>query len=471
MRHVFFLLILLLSGCGRNLPPPEAGGELVVLTRQGPTTYYEGPDGAKVGLEHDLVTLFAKRQGWHVRFEVEDSLDRLYSRLKKQSAHLAAASLTETPERLRYARFGPQYQKVRSIVVCRADAFCPKTPKDLVGKRVEVLAGSRHEALLFDLALRMPGLEWHFVEDATASEILDRLESGVIDAAVVYSHLFEIERNFHPLLTEAFPIGPPTQLAWAFPRYGGHALEKRAEQFFKDIGSDGTLDNLIHRYYGHVGRLDSADVLGLFERLHTELPRYRAYFRRAESRTGLDWRLLAAIGYQESKWDPLAVSPTGVRGLMMLSLDTAERLGVKNRLDPEQSILGGATYFKMLRQQLPTEISEPDRTWIALAAYNLGYGHLRDAIKLAGKLGDNPYVWSDLRDTLLLLSRRKHYSNLDHGYARGGEARVFVENVRTYYDILLREEKKKKGLFELPFNSRKSMLEFRLLKTRRAGGS
>jgi membrane-bound lytic murein transglycosylase F len=239
------------------------------------------------------------------------------------------------------------------------------------------------------------------------------------------------------------------------------------ERFFRDIRNDGTLDRLVHRYYGHVRVLESADVLGLFERSRTLLPRYRRHFVRAESETGLDWRLLAAVGYQESQWDRLAVSPTGVRGLMMLSLDTAERMGVKDRLDAEQSILGGALYLQMLRDELPQEIAEPDRTWIALAAYNLGYGHVRDSFELARIQGLNPYAWSDLRDTVLLLSRPAHYRKLRHGYARGGEARVFVENVRTYYDILVRQEKASRDLFDLSLGTREFRRRYQTLN---AGG-
>jgi membrane-bound lytic murein transglycosylase F len=151
----------------------------------------------------------------------------------------------------------------------------------------------------------------------------------------------------------------------------------------------------------------------------------------------LDWRLLAAIGYQESHWDPDAASVTGVRGVMMLTQRTATQLGVTDRLDPEQSIEGGARYFKQMRKRLPGRIPEPDRSWMALAAYNMGMGHLRDARKLTQQQGGNPDRWQDVNERLPLLSQEKYYRETRYGYARGYEARQYVENIRRYYDALI----------------------------------
>jgi membrane-bound lytic murein transglycosylase F len=149
-----------------------------------------------------------------------------------------------------------------------------------------------------------------------------------------------------------------------------------------------------------------------------------------------DWRLLAAIGYQESKWDPTAVSPTGVKGLMMLTAETAQRLGVKDREDPRQSIFGGARYLQKMRETIPERVPEPDRTWLALAAYNLGYGHLEDGRILTQMHGKDPDSWQDVREHLPLLGQERWYMQVKRGYARGWEAVKFVDNVRGYLDIL-----------------------------------
>ena len=151
----------------------------------------------------------------------------------------------------------------------------------------------------------------------------------------------------------------------------------------------------------------------------------------------MDWRLLAAVGYQESHWDPDAVSPTGVKGLMMLTQDAAKDIGIKDREDPQQSILGGAKYLASMHKRIPDRIPEPDRTWLALAAYNVGLGHLEDARMLTLKNKGDADKWVDVKKNLPLLTKEKWFKQTRYGYARGREPVRYVENVRTYYDILV----------------------------------
>jgi len=172
------------------------------------------------------------------------------------------------------------------------------------------------------------------------------------------------------------------------------------------------------------------------QRLNSRLPRFETLFKTVASEFDLDWPLLAAIAYQESHWNPKAVSPTGVRGLMMLTQDTAKEMGVSNRIDPEQSLRGGTRYFLKTRDRIPQDITDPDRTWMALAAYNVGLGHLEDARVLTDRAGKDPDLWEDVREFLPLLQRKKYYSTVRHGYARGGEPVQYVANVRKYTAII-----------------------------------
>jgi membrane-bound lytic murein transglycosylase F len=181
-------------------------------------------------------------------------------------------------------------------------------------------------------------------------------------------------------------------------------------------------------------------VVGILDQRQKLLPRLRKYFQEAQAITGIDWRLLAAIGYQESNWNPFATSPTGVRGIMMLTGETADRMGVTNRLDARQSILGGARYLALMKDALPARIPEPDRTWIALAAYNQGQGHIEDARRIAQARGEQPDSWAAVKQALPYLSRGGYDKVVKYGYARGAEALIFAENIRSYYDILLRLE-------------------------------
>jgi membrane-bound lytic murein transglycosylase F len=121
-------------------------------------------------------------------------------------------------------------------------------------------------------------------------------------------------------------------------------------------------------------------------------------------------------------------------------------MGISDRLDARQSILGGAKYLILLKDTLPDRIAEPDRTWLALAAYNQGIGHLEDARRIAHAKGMNPDSWADVKQTLPLLARGGFEKFTKYGYARGGEAVIFVESIRSYYDILLRLEKEHRPL-------------------------
>jgi membrane-bound lytic murein transglycosylase F len=159
-------------------------------------------------------------------------------------------------------------------------------------------------------------------------------------------------------------------------------------------------------------------------------------FRQTAEKYNLDWHLIAAIAYQESHWNPRAKSPTGVRGLMMLTLDTAKEMGVTNRLDPAQSLEGGVAYFLKLKARLPERIQDPDRSLFALAAYNVGFGHLEDARILTVRNNKNPDLWVDVREHLPLLSKKKYYTTLKRGYARGNEPVIYVDNIQYYRSYL-----------------------------------
>jgi membrane-bound lytic murein transglycosylase F len=415
--------------------------ELVVLTRNGPTTRYVDADGNFAGIENDLVELFARDLGVPVRYVEAESHSDILPALEQHRAHMAAAALVVTAERNTRFLFGPPYMQVRQVVVYnRADAARPRTLRDLVSKRIEVAARSSSAEHLRRLAERLPSLSWEEVPAADPEDLLVRVAEGSTPYAVVASHVADAGRNFYPNLGKSLSVGAFEHVAWAFPLDGDPMLVRRARDFFKRIQADGTMKRLADRYYGHVDRIASADLRHVYETMRTRLPEYRPFFQEAQVLTGIDWRLLAALAFQESRWDPLATSPTGVRGMMMLTTSTADRLGVKDRLDPRESILAGARYLRDLRDSLPARIREPDRTWMALAAYNQGVGHFEDARVLAQRMGLSPDVWIDVKRALPLLSVEEHYETLKYGFARGGEAVALAENVRTYYEILQRFE-------------------------------
>ncbi len=447
---IIFAFCTGLTACGKlsaPIPSVRESGEIVVVTRNGPTTYYENAQGDFVGLEHDLVMLFAKETGFKVRFIVANRFTDILPSVLAHQVHFAAAGITITDERKHQVQFSTAYQTVQQQLVYRLGQNKPASFQDVIGKKLQVVAGSSYEERLNNAKQKYTRLRWDAVQQRQTEDLLASLAEGEIDYVIADSHIVQLSHLFHPELAVGFDVGRPEYLAWAFPKDGDQWLYQQSLAFFAKIQRDGTLKRLQDRYYGHLERLEQADVIGFLSKMNTLLPKYRAWFQEGQNLTGIDWRLLAALGYQESKWDPLATSPTNVRGLMMLTEDTADAMGVTDRLDPKQSILAGAKYLLSQQEVIPPRITEPDRTWFALASYNVGYGHLEDARVLAQRQGLNPNVWPDLKRTLPLLSKVEFHASVKHGYARGGEPVIFTENIRTYYDILVKFEKPYSPLF------------------------
>ena len=202
------------------------------------------------------------------------------------------------------------------------------------------------------------------------------------------------------------------------------------------FNQQGKMIQLKDHYYSYVRFFDYYNTKMFYKRMKSRLPKYQKIFEEVSTRFGIPWTLLASISYQESLWNPKAKSFTGVRGLMMLTKNTAKLLGVTNRLDPKQSIVGGTRHIKQMLKFVPKEVVGENRLKFALAAYNIGLGHIRDAQHLAREIGLNENVWNDLKIVLPLLSQKKFYRDLEYGYARGEEPVKYVESIYNYRDIL-----------------------------------
>ena len=430
------------------LKAPRETGELVILTLRGPTTTQDLPtagkdkDDSQTGFEHDLATLFAKELGAEPRFIVMPSHKSLIQALRDNLGHIAAAGLTPTLELRAEFAFSPGYRLIQYQMVFRAAEPKPKSLRDTVGKRIAVIAETPAHDMLRDLTGEYPGMILDVLPHETnPDDLLKRLDEKLSDYALADAVGFAVGKRLHPDLAAAFNVGPESKVSWAFAPISDYDLQRSAVLFFDKIRQNGTLIRLLDRYYGHISRIQPIDAESLLEKVQTLLPKLRPYFHEAQQLTGIDWRVLAAVGYQESHWDALATSPTGVRGMMMLTEDTADRMGVKNRLDARESIIGGAKYLQRLRDTVPVRIPEPDRTWLALAAYNQGYGHLEDARILTQRMKLQADSWLDVRKAYMRLRDPEVHESLKYGFARGDEAVQFVENIRNYTDIITRLEK------------------------------
>jgi len=429
----------LLAGCASEQPGDaidsiQDDGVLRVAVRNAPTSYYIGPDEVPRGPEYDMASDFADYLGVDLEIEVEDSVTDVLAAVADGDVHLAAAGLTNTEERRKRFRFGPTYQTISQQVVCASRGQRADNVEELTQVDVAVVADSSYEERLKALKKDYPTLTWDSRE-ITTEQLLRQVWRKKLDCTVADSNIVDINRRYFPSLLVSFNLTQPQSLAWLMQPVD-ERLDEALEEWFAEYEDSGELASMKERYYGFITKFDFVDKKKLLERIDSRYDKYDHLFRKAAERYGFPETLLAAQAYQESHWDPKAKSPTGVRGIMMLTKPTARELGVKNRLDPAQSIDGGARYLKRMRERLPDDITEPERTYMALAAYNVGLAHLRDARKLAQRLGKDPHVWSELRQVLPKLSDKRYYKTLKYGYARGLEPVRYVRHIRDYDDVI-----------------------------------
>lgn len=439
IRYFFlFLSICVLYGCTQ--PPSSLDsvidrGELVVLTRVDPTTYFIDESGVH-GFEYELASLFAESLGIKVRFIFPEQFNQLLQLSTEHQADFVAAGLSITPERENLLHFTPPYYEVSQQVVYHYRTRRPKSITQLTGTFFEVLADTSHAENLRKIQKTHPKLSWVETPNTSVLELVSMVNDHLLDYTIVDSNQFQLIRGQFPNLNIAFDISEPEKIAWAFPLSEDHSLYDEAVKFLDKLKSTGVLEQLQDKHFGYSKQLNYVGICTFRQHAQTRLPKLINYFHLAAEKYDLDWKLLTAVAYQESHWDQHAVSPTGVRGIMMLTKATAKQMKVANRLDPEQSIDGGAHYLSTRIKKIPIRIDEPDRTWMALASYNIGLGHLEDARILTQQQGGNPDKWIDVKQRLPLLTQKKWYEKTKHGYARGKEPVTYIENVRQYIKML-----------------------------------
>lgn len=466
---LFFVVFVLYIQYGENqLSRVYANNELRVVTRDTPSNYYAGGNEFD-GFDYKLAELYAEYLNVDLNIMVAPNVEGVVKALYADQADLASAGLTAGVERHPPVRYSDIYQIIEERVVYYSDTKKPKSIEDLAKRKTVLSADTSHANLL---ASKYPDLKFEIDKKRDTFELLDQIVEDKIDYTIVDSHILEQFRRFHPELRVGFVIRSDQGLSLAFKpmtHYTGMfnilenlkkydiavdkitALQKRlpldnsliksSNQFINDMRESGELEYWLDVYYGHLLDFDYLDTRRFAERKAERLPKYQKQFEKA-AEDDIDWKLLAAIGYQESHWNPSAVSPTGVRGLMMLTMNTAKSVSVVDRTDPAQSILGGARYFRRVHDLLPAEIQEPDRTWMALASYNIGLGHVLDVRKWVKSAGGNPNAWNEVRDMLPKKHQAAWFRKSKHGFARGNEAVTYVENIRRYYDLLKWEEVK-----------------------------
>ncbi|UCB56135.1 MAG: membrane-bound lytic murein transglycosylase MltF [Thiotrichales bacterium] len=407
--------------------------ELIVLTTNQPTTYYIDREDKPAGPEFDMAQSFAQSLGVNTRYVEFDSTEAVIAALRKGEGDIAAAGLTITDERGREFDFGPAYMDISEYLVCHRDSGFVSEIDDLRGREIVIPAETSYADTLYK---EYPGVDWNPSASLLTPALLEKVRDREIECTVSDSTIFDINRRYYPEISVKFTLHKGSQLAWMYPR-DNPRLDTVIHKWFIEYQQSGAYDQDVEKYYGHIEVFDYVDIQKFKRRIKGRLPKYKEWFIQAAEENGIRPGLLAAQSYQESHWNPKAKSPTGVRGIMMLTQPVAKSLGVTSRLDAKQNIFAGAKYHAKMKNMFDEEVTEPDRTWMALAAYNVGRGHFRDAQGLARKLGKSPYHWIDMKEVLPLLAEKEYYKDLRYGYARGNEPVQYVTRIRDYDDILV----------------------------------
>ncbi|QIA76977.1 membrane-bound lytic murein transglycosylase MltF [Rodentibacter caecimuris] len=406
----------------------KSRGSLIVGTINNPIYYLIGPEGES-GLEYELAKNFADYLGVTLEIKTLENTDALFNALANNQIDFAAANLLFYPRRAEQFQIGPAYTSASWQLVYKKGE---NRPKDLsqIQQEITIAGGEELNELLTQFKKQFPNLQWKNNKQLTQEELLIQVAEGKIPYTIANSIDVATTQQIRPNLAIAFDVTDEATVHWYLANNSYNELQAGLLDFMNNALDTGLIDRIEEKYFRHIAQFDYVDSRAYLNAIEKTLPQYQPIFEKYKGT--LDWRLLAAMAYQESHWNPDATSPTGVRGMMMLTKDTAERMKISNRTDPEQSIKAGSDYLHWLLSQIPDSIAQEDRIWYALAAYNMGLGHVLDVRRLTKKLGVNPDNWLDVKNNLPLLSEKRHYNNLKYGYARGYEAYQYVENIRRY---------------------------------------
>jgi len=425
-------------------PPPESAldrilrtGKITVLTRNNANCYYLYRD-QPMGFEYDLAKAFADHLGVRLELKIAESWEGMIPGIQTGEADLIAADLTITAKRLKKVAFSNGYLTTRQQIITNRHHPDIRSPADLAGHTVDVRRGTSYQERLEEMQRAGIAVNIRLHVDVPTEELIRQVATGEIGVTIADQHIAQLNRRYYPGARIVAPVSKIQTIGWAVNKRA-KKLRRRINRFFKKIKANGEYAEIYDRYFSDLEMFDYVDVRSYHRRLRTRLPSYRDIIEDAARLNNFDWRLIAAQIYQESHFNPAARSHSGAYGLMQLTIQTARSLGVTDILDPIQNIQAGVLHLKMLYDFFH-EAPEPDRTFIALAAYNVGQGHVWDARDLARQLDLDPDRWDSLEHTLPLLRFRKYYKQSRYGYCRGTQPVTYIRHIFFYYDILKRND-------------------------------
>lgn len=403
-----------------------------VLIQDSPLVFSTNKEKVRFGIDNDLLENFSDHYKVKFKFNIFRSNEELTQALIENKYDLIISRTDLPNEEYQYIK-GPEKEEIYLSLFCQRKAKV-RNLTDLKGKQVWI--DSRYERIFNQSEISTyTDLKFHKIKEfkiyKTAKNLSEKENSCFITENLEGAFLNRYFPNFEKITS----VSDEKPIYWLIRR-DHKELASLIHSWFHRSAREDEIMHIYDRYTTYLSELDHKDIYEFLRNLREHLPEYEKTFKKAAKEYDIPWQLVAAIAYQESHWDPKAISYTKVKGIMQLTKDTADYLGVEDREDPNQSIWGGARYIRALLDKVPENMHSRDRLSLALASYNIGYAHMRDAQKLTFSFHKNPYYWNHVRETLPLLENRSYYEDLKYGFARGTETVDFVERVLGFYSLL-----------------------------------
>jgi membrane-bound lytic murein transglycosylase F len=411
---------------------------LRVLTRNNAATYFLWR-GELLGFEYELIHAFAKKHGLRIKMVVPPSRDDLLPWLLDGKGDIIAASLTATQSRKdRGVVFSQKTNKVSEQLVARSNESKIKSIQDLVGRKIFVRRSSSYWQTIRNLINAGIDIRLREVpESLETEEIIAKVASGEYDLSVADSHILDIELTWRDDVEAALDLGKPVLHGWAM-RQSDKILHAEVNSFLKKEYRGLFYNILQQKYFKTSHKIKRRLEQRVDKSTGGDLSPYDTLVKKYSKKHDFDWRLIVSQMYQESQFDPKAKSWVGALGLMQVMPRTAREMNISNLEEPENGMRAGVQYMAWLWQRFEPELDIKDRYWFALAAYNAGLGHVRDARRLAKKQGWKANRWFDnVEKAMLLLSKRQFSRHARHGYVRGREPVNYVRNIQNRYQAYL----------------------------------
>lgn len=432
---------------GMDLPQIKKRGKLIAVTDFSPMNYFIYR-GQPLGYQYELLQEFANAEGIQIELVTSRDLEHTVKMLRSGEADIIALNYTITNERKKLVNFTIPHSQSRLVLVQRSpglpgpDGLPVKDSKlvrdlfDLAGKDVMIEVQKNSAS-----AIRMRHLEEEMGDSLNVKEVVaddedlaEKVASGELDYAVCDENVALVCKTYYPNIDCETPVSFSQNLAWAV-RKDSPLLLRDLDNWLESFRKTALYAVIYGKYFRNprVSEMVNSDY---FVSKTGRISEYDDLIRKYSEKINWDWALLASVVYQESHFNPNARSWAGAYGLMQLMPSVQKYFGNRMPASPEKNIATGVKLIGWIDQQLDPAIEKKDRIKYILAAYNIGYGHIEDAMRLAEKYGKSPYQWDNMAYFLERKNKPQYYRDpvVHNGYCKGVLAVRYVNEVLERYD-------------------------------------